>query len=404
MNQSNRLWAAALACLAFTTPCAAIAQSADAPSVTAVAQWNRLQFDLGKTAQAAYDKNQTYKKVLLQGVKVDADGNYYVTTARWGGPDVPATLSKLVKKHGKWLLQPYPSVAMNKVGDPKALQAVLGFEIDRNGVMWILDQGHVGGKPSIPGSQKLVLWDIKTNKELQSLTLDDSLADSKCSFLNDVVVDNDRDVAYITDSGIFCDPLKGGLIVYDRKTNTARRVLGDTAFTSDQAGFRFRIDNRDVLPDKPMRTGADGIALSGDKNTLYWTNLSSHSLYSLDTALLRDAKVSEADLQKAVKSVATLPSNADGMVADREGNLYLTALEKNGIERWDHVTGKFSLLATQPNMSWPDTIGFGANGHLYVSSGHLNRYVDGSMDFDHPASPNFVIWDIGTHAKSYLAK
>ncbi|WP_197056516.1 MULTISPECIES: L-dopachrome tautomerase-related protein [Luteibacter] len=403
MNHSN-VMSLLMACLVAALPCAAVAQSAATPSITPVAQWNRLEFDLDKTAQTAYDKNQTYKKVLLQGTKVDADGNIYATTARWGGPEVPATLSKLVKKDGKWVLQPYPSVAMNRVGDPKALQAVLGIEIDRNGVMWILDQGHVGGKPSQPGSQKLVLWDIKQNKELQSFTFDDSLADSKCSFLNDVVVDNDRDVAYITDSGIFCDPLQGGLIVYDRKTNTARRVLSDTVFTTDQTGFRFRIDNRDVTPDKPMRTGADGIALSGDKKTLYWTNLSSHALYSLDTALLRDPKTSEAALRTAVKNVATLPSNADGMVADRDGNLYLTALELNGILRWDHVTGKFSTVVIHPDMSWPDTIGFGPNGHLYVSSGHLNRFVDTSMDFDHPTSPNFTIWDIGTNSRSYLAK
>lgn len=49
------------------------------------------------------------------------------------------------------------SEAMNKVGDPKALRAVLGFEIDRNDGLWILDRGHIAGKPSEPGAEKLVL-------------------------------------------------------------------------------------------------------------------------------------------------------------------------------------------------------------------------------------------------------
>lgn len=375
------------------------------PKLEVVAQWNRLPYDLGDPkAEQAYDANQTYKKVLLQGVKLDSKGNMYVSTARWGGPEVPATLSKLVKKDGQWELQPFPSLAMNKVGDPQALQSVLGFEIDRNDVMWILDQGHIAGQPSAPGAEKLVLWDLKTNRELQSYDFSDADSDKKCSFLNDVVVDNDRDFAYITDSGIFCDHLHGGLIVYDRKHNRARRVLDQTVFTTDEAGFQFRIDNQNVLSKTPMRTGADGIALSGDKKTLYWTNLSGHTLYSLDTALLRDFSTSESALRTSVKRVATLPSNTDGMIADRAGNLYMTALEMNGIMYRDAKTGKISAYVIHPEMVWPDTMSWGPDGNLYVVAGHLNLWVDNAMDFDHPAVPNFRIWKVQAHGRSYSAQ
>jgi hypothetical protein len=146
-----RSWArAALASAALLAVGTSIAAqgTASVPKLDVVAQWNRLPFDLGDAkAEQAYDASQTYKKVLLQGVKLDSKGNMYVSTARWGGPDVPATLSKLVRKDGQWVLQPFPSLAMNKVNDPQALQSVLGFEIDRNDVMWILDQGHIAGQP-----------------------------------------------------------------------------------------------------------------------------------------------------------------------------------------------------------------------------------------------------------------
>ncbi|HTD16992.1 MAG TPA: L-dopachrome tautomerase-related protein [Chthoniobacterales bacterium] len=375
------------------------------PKAVVVAEWNRLPFDLGDAAaEKDYEDQQIYKKVLLQGVKVDSKGNIYVTTARWGGPEVPATLSKLVKKDGKWVLQPYPSIAMNKVGDPKALQAVLGFEIDRNDVMWILDQGHIAGKPSEPGAEKLVLWDIKANKEIQRYEFTDKDSDKKCSFLNDIVVDNDTGFAYITDSGIFCDPLDGGLIVYDSKNNRARRVLDRTVFTNDEAGFVFRIDNRPVLEKTPMRTGADGIALSGDKKTLYWTNLTGHALYSLDTALLRDFSTSEEELRTAVKRVTTLPSNTDGMVCDLQGNLFMTALELDGLMLRDAKTGQISTYISHPEMSWPDTIGWGPDGSLYLVTGHLHLWVDGAMNFDNPAVPNFRIWKIDANRHSYTAK
>jgi len=403
MNKRSMIGLVTVVALAAPSPAHAAAKGM--PGYEVVAEWNHIPYALDDAAaERAYEDGKVYQKVLMQGVKVDSQGNVYVSTARWGGPEVPATLSKMVVKDGKKVLQPYPSTAMNEVGNGRALQAVLGFEIDRNDVMWILDQGHIAGKPSIPGAEKLVLWDIKQNKEIQRIEFNDEQSDKKCSFLNDVVVDNDTGFAYITDSGIFCDPLAGGLIVYDSKTNRARRVLDRTVFTQDQAGFVFRIDGRPVLEKTPMRTGADGIALSGDKKTLYWTNLSGDVLYALDTALLRNFEASEAEIRASVKRVATIPSNTDGMTCDRNGQLIMTALMMNGLTQYDPKTGKVSTLFIHPEMSWPDTLGWGPDGSLYVTSGHLHMFVDNVMNFEDPSVPNFRIWKIKTSRQPYTAK
>lgn len=63
---------------------------------------------------------------------------------------------------------------------------MLGFEIDRNDVMWILDQGHIAGGPSGPGDEKLIGWDLKTGKEVARYEFSDADSDKKCSFINDV--------------------------------------------------------------------------------------------------------------------------------------------------------------------------------------------------------------------------
>ena len=378
------------------------AETGGLPDYEIVAEWTRIPFVFDDPqAEAAYEA-EGYRSVLMQGAKIDSEGTIYVSTARWGGPQVPATLSRLVEADGQWKLEPYPSAAMNVPGDPAALQAVLGFEIDRNDVMWILDQGHIAGEPSQPGAEKLILWDIANDQEVQRYVFPDEVTDKTCSFLNDIVVDNDTGFAYITDSGIFCDPLDGGLIVYDRNANTARRVLDRTVFTNDQAGFVFRIDNRPVLESGPMRTGADGIALSGDGETLYWTNLTGNRLYALDTALLRDSSTSEAALRTAVREVAVLPSNTDGMTADNDGNLYLTALMLNGLLYRDAKTGAISHLFVHPEMVWPDTLAWGPDGALYVVSNHLHLWVDGAMDFDDPPIPNFRIWRLPIDRESYV--
>lgn len=374
-----------------------------AQNASVVAEWNRLSYDLGDAAaEKAYEDKQVYRKVLMQGVKVDSADTLYVSTARWGGPEVPATLSKLVKKDGIWKLQPYPSMEMNRIDNPRGLKAVLGFEIDRNDVMWILDQGHVAGAPNAPGDAKLIAWDLKTNRELQRYEFSEQEADSKCSFLNDVAVDNDTGFVYITDSGIFCDPLKGGLIVYDSNTRKARRILNADAYTNDEA-YTFAIHGRKVTKSGPMRTGADGIALSGDKKTLYWSNLTGNRLLSLPTSLLRDFGTAESTIKSAVKVEKTLPSNMDGMTSDRDGNLIMTALTLNGLTLWDRASDQITPYFIDDRVSWADTVAWGPNGSLYFVSNHLHLFVDDDMNFDNPPTPNFQIYRLETGRKPYTA-
>lgn len=380
------------------------------PELEVVAEWNSLRYEIQNPAiEKAWRRSAIYGQALMQGVKVDSKGTMYVSTARWGGKEIPATLSKLVKKHHEWVLVPFPSEAMNDVNNPYGLKAVLGFEIDRNDVMWILDQGHIAGAPSGPYDEKLILWDLKTNKEIQRYYFPADISDKTCSFLNDVVVDNDSDFAYIADSGIFCNPLDGGLIVYNAKTNTARRVLDRTKFTNNEPNFFFNMWSRNyglrpVLTSSPMLTGADGIALSGDKKTLYWTSLTGHSLWALDAAILRDFSKSEAEIQDAVRLITTLPSNTDGMTADRDGNVYMTALTLNGLMKLDAKTGLVERFAFHPEICWPDTLAWGPDDFLYFVANHLNVWVDGDMNFHHPKVPNFRIWRIPNVGKSYTAQ
>ena len=235
-----------------------------------VVDMNKIVYDIKDPALAkTWKESKIFEKVMAQGFKIDSKGNYYVSTARWSGREMPATVSRLVKKGDAWVLQAFPSEEMNDPANPKGLKAVLGFEVDRNDVMWILDQGKISGAPTAQGDEKIVVWDLKTNKEIQRYEFTNEESDHKCSFLNDVVVDNDSGFAYIPDSGIFCSPTAGGIIVYDSKNNKVRRVLDRTKFTIADPNFFFNMFhntyNGKVTTESPMNTGPDGVALSGDK-------------------------------------------------------------------------------------------------------------------------------------------
>ncbi|GAK55274.1 RBAM01754 protein [Candidatus Vecturithrix granuli] len=366
-------------------------------------QWNHLDWKLADEAMKAdFEKNEYWKGAMPAGFKVDAEGNYYLSVPRWA-PGIPATLNKVVMADGKPVLEAFPSWEMNEVGNPDAIQSVLGYEIDENGVMWILDQGHVNGAPSIDGSQKLVLWDLKANTLIESVKIPTEIAPYAASFLNDLAVDNQDGFVYIADSGIFSDPLQGGLIVYNMQTKQLRRVLNQHESVQDVPGFWFKIAGKKVWKDTPMRTGADGIALSADRKTLYWCPLTGRNLYAIETAFLQDFNTPMSMIKDAVRNLGSKGTNTDGMTADNQGNIYYTMLEEQGVGIYNPATG-FKKFITDDRMVWVDGICFDNKGYILFNNNRLHELFGGELDWNDPT--NLIIWKayVGEGVKSYLLK
>ena len=118
---------------------------------------------------------------------------------------------------------------------------------------------------------------------------------------------NDSGFSYMTDSGIYCDPLHGGLIVYDMKANAARRGLDRTMFTNDEPGFFFNIDGGPVLKNAPCEPVPMALPCQATGELFIGQISPITVLYAIETALLRDPRVSETDLQYAVRVATLLP-------------------------------------------------------------------------------------------------
>lgn len=379
-----------------------------------VAGFPWLNFTFPSLQQASdYVTNELFTCCMLAGVKVNSQGKYFVSVPRWK-PNVPATLNVLVQMYGQTLLQPFPSWDQNAVGDSMALQSVLGFEIDAEDRIWVLDQGKVNGEAAIPGSQKLVVYDSNSGDQLMFFDLTD-VTDPQRSFLNDVVVDTYRQMAYITDSGISVvagEPIKGGIIVLDYGNNQIRRVLDSDNSVEDDPSLWVTINGERVNAAAPMETGADGIALSCDGTVLFYTPLTSRTLYSIQTAYLRDWTL--ADLSAYVTDLGYKLSASDGLAASFEGDIYLTAIESSSIYRLSPYTNDpslfdyhdFETVVSDPAlMMWPDTIGFDSSDHsLVFVSNQLHHFVGNTMDFLHPlyGDFNFRIWKVMVEDLSYV--
>jgi sugar lactone lactonase YvrE len=364
--------------------------------------WNHLNWNFpNEQMMKEFYENQYWKKCIPAGVKVDQQGNYYVSVPRLAH-GIPATMNRIVMKNGKPLLEAFPNWEWNNPEIVNALRSVLGYEIDEYNRMWILDQGKIAYEPSPEGSQKLVIWDLNRDQLIDSIVIPNEIVNYRTSFLNDVVVDNKNGFVYITDSGGGwpAHPVKGGIIVFNMRTKWLRRVLDRHYSSQDFPGFDFEIDLQPVTG----RFGADGIALSANRSTLYYCPLTGRNLYAIDTKLLRDFYTPLEEISRAVKSIGSKGTTTDGMHADNKGNVFYTMLEGKGVGYYNPQTNSFNPFVSDDRMLWVDGVAFDQKGSIIFNNDRLHQifHVPQTIDWTYPY--NFNVWKafVGHDVKSYL--
>ncbi|KNC48229.1 major royal jelly protein [Thecamonas trahens ATCC 50062] len=350
--------------------------------------WKALNYS-NMPAGVAYDP----AACMLAGVKVSMDGSYFVSVPRWK-PHVPATLARLDTSVAPPLLTPFPSWEGNSLDNPRGLRSVLGFEIDATNTLWALDQG------------KLVGYDVATGKVVFFLVFGPELASPSRSFLNDLVVDRAHGYIYISDSGIPIDPQQqvlGGLLVVDIASVKATRVLSGAPSVQDSPLW-ITINGDKVLATTRMRTGADGIALTHDLETVVFCPLTSHHYAMLPASVLR--AVANGTAPPAAVDAAVVPLGDRGFASDGLGfsnvsALFLTSLEGSGIFSAVSPGAPITKLWADAKASvWPDTIGWDHTGNIVWTSNQLYKYMEGVLDY---SEINFRIYRAMVGMDSYLA-
>jgi sugar lactone lactonase YvrE len=361
--------------------------------------WTRMDFAFRTDAERkSYFDDKVYAKAALAGVDVARDGTVFVTVPRWLDGRVPSTLNKVVKRDGKSVLEPWPSWEANALATSGGLRNVLGAAIDRKNRLWALDMGNVAGEDSVPdGAMKLVIFDIATGREVKRHSFADGVIDRKTTFLNDLVIDEARGIAYISDSGVRGgSPTPSGIIIYDFKTNTSRRVLDKHPSVQDDKTRPLTVNGEAVFNDNPLSVGINGLALSRNGSVLHWVVTTGDGLYKVPTAALLGTDATA--MAKAVQGPIRLGGGADGMAVDRQGQIVVTSLADNAIKRVDPASGKVTTLASGTDMIWPDSLALDRQGDVWFTSNHLNHVFGGVMSFD-KSEPNFRMWRLRNTAR-----
>jgi pimeloyl-ACP methyl ester carboxylesterase/sugar lactone lactonase YvrE len=303
----------------------------------------------------------------VTGVAVTADGRRFVNFPRWTD-DAPISVAEVMKDGS---LKAYPDAKWNSWRNARANELPVGdyfvcvqsVVADGHGNLWVLDPGAPGNEKILEGAPKLVKIDLATNRvtKVIKVPLDVAL---QGTYLNDIRFSPDGKRGYITDSGT-----RGAIIVIDLETGKGFRALDGHGSTQVDKSVTVTTDGKPLVrPDGRQPVfAADGIALSNDGKTLYYQALTGKTLYSIDTALLREG-VGETARAAGVKTVAQTHV-ADGLWMSKAGTLYLTSPVNNGITRLvgDHV----EPVLTDKRLRWPDTFSEGPDGRIYITASHI---------------------------------
>jgi sugar lactone lactonase YvrE len=317
---------------------------------------------------------------------------------------VIVTFAKYNKKEN--IFEPWPSIEMNQrylSGDSSGLNSILGFEIDKDDNLYILDQGRIKKNPALENSTKLLNYSLKDGQLKREYIFNSDIADPSNSFLNDVVIDKKNKLAYITDSGNSISEsisdYKPGIIVLQLEDDKQYKLLTNHHSVFPDQSFWLHIEKEPVInKTNPMMTGVDGIALSCDGEALYYCPLSGRMLYSILTKDIHNA-IEKNQLNNITVYEGFKKEASDGLLASSKGYLYMTGIEtgsiyiSNSIEQdllrfnykdFDSFQGNITTM-------WPDTLAI-HDGYLYFVSNQLNNFPH-NIDYKNPKNGkyNFAI-------------
>jgi sugar lactone lactonase YvrE len=311
------------------------------------------------------------------GVTVSHQGRIFVNFPKWGD-EVAFTVAEI--RDGRPIA--YPNEAINRTNPDcldETLVSVQSVVVDPRDRLWILDTGSPMFQPTQYGGPKLVCVDLTSNQVIKTILFPQDVA-LPTTYLNDVRFDlrhGAEGIAFITDSS---DQGANGIIIVDLASGESWRRLHDHPSTKAQEPTNFLpvVEGRPLMerqPDgstKPVKMGADGIAISADGSRLYYCPLATRRLYSVAVDTLVDRAIDDRAVAATVIDEGDKGGGADGLESDATGCIYATNYEHNAILR-RHFDGAWETVVHDPRLLWPDTLSVATDGCLYVTANQLHR-------------------------------
>lgn len=366
-----------------------------------LAEWSQLDFDWDEQHnKTEYLESQLFipSNNALAGINVDSNQNVYLTVPRWKS-GVPGTLNKLVKNSvGDYVLSPWPSWDMQEVGASESLQNCQSMKIDGEGRMWVIEVGRRNfyDDPAVPvvnGPAGVWLIDVASGDILSKYYFPAEVVSYSESFVNDIVLDETREIAYLTDA--WGD---GALLVYDFQQQKSRRYTGTSTMAEPDY---VMIINGVYYGSNLFTTPVDGIAITDDQEALFYCNVQGTKLHRLPTSVLRDFSTTDEEITDSVEVMGT-KQPSDGIIY-LNGNLIYGSLTESTYYSLpvSATSDTFTNLEDSTVPVWPELVNFrwvdtfsndlsDASKFWFVSNS-LDLYFAGTMKFSSGGNTNFRV-------------
>jgi len=304
----------------------------------------------------------------LVGIGVSAEGRVFATAP---SSPVRSRFSMVEVDPETGVVTPYPDAAWNNFSEQRDGKSewvsVQALWVDKADHLWAL----ASSLPKVDQERlppKLVKFDLSNNHVIRQYDFK-GVVSAKDS-LNDVRIDTVHGYAYLTNAGN-----KGSLVVLDLTTGNARQVLvGDrSTFADPKQHLMFGEEIALRRDGSVTAVQADGIALSPDARWLYYRPLTDHNYWRVATSVLRDARLSDAELAKKVEYLGSSVLSG-GLIMDGNGTLYGGDLEHRTVVSLTLTSEnklRSKVFVSDPTkLSWADGFAI-SGGYLYIADSHL---------------------------------
>jgi sugar lactone lactonase YvrE len=304
------------------------------------------------------------------GIAPARDGRIFLSFPRLDPAPAPVNLGELIGGR----VVPFPDELVNAIDPTDTAHRfvnVHGIALGPRGRLLALDTGARSLDGCDPSAAKIYVIDLERNAIVHGIGFPDDVC-LPTSYLNDLVIDYTRGkagYAYITDSGA-----KGpnAIVVVDLDSGKSwRRLSGHPSVRATQhAGFGIATESGPIQ----VTAGADGIALSPDGRTLWWTPLGSYDVYSVDTDILSAPHPSPQEVERHVVQHDARDFASDGLDCDREGRVYFTDVTHGTVQRLIPGENRYEkLFQGERFFIWPDAVKLGPGRLIYVTDTQVNR-------------------------------
>ena len=337
-------------------------------------------------AQSTLGKVETYATVdqAVGNIAFTNDGELVYSHHPFFSPKIRVV--KFDKKTNT--TTPFPNLEWNtpRDTDDNYLSNVLGIRNDENGVIWMIDMAQRNNV-----TPKIVGWNTIKNTLERIYYLPESSVPA-ISQPNDMVVDTKNGYFIIADEGIGNggNGSKAAFIIVDMKTGKTRRVLEGTRSTLPENtptvinGKHLAVNGKDLL------VGNDGITADANFEYIYYGPLNGPKIYRIRTLDLVNENFTDSDLDSKIETYSDKPNNG-GMSIDKEGNLYLTALETNSVTVVLAKDRSVKTVVQDINMVWPDGVSYNhVDGFMYVSAAQVNKGAPFNDGKDQSTKPFYI--------------